>query len=61
MDVVELSEVPDEVVKDLCVWTPANHMPVTFISPGDLTDDERRWCRRCGWTRSRVRAAMVSV
>lgn len=41
MGEVEISDVPDEVVRDLCVWTPANHMPVTFITPDDLTDDER--------------------
>jgi hypothetical protein len=38
---MEISEVPDEVVRDLCVKTPANHMPVTFIVPDELTDGER--------------------
>jgi hypothetical protein len=41
MGYVEIWEVPDEVVRDLCVKTPANHMPVRFIRPGDLTDGER--------------------
>lgn len=38
---MERPAVPDQVVQDLCVRTPANHREITFIHPDELTDAER--------------------